>query len=181
VLLNPSPSRRILKRPIYPNDPGSISKSKHSHQLETIPKTQKQASTPVMEDVAMNDAPQVPAYFPVHGSPRAAPTAKPNLVGWHTPFPQSRPTMAPYIRLLNERLLVPIHSQLPNQIICCLIHTLSLAQSTCLPTRKQGRAEEIQHGRSHLPYECCPVAGRMTWVGIVVRLTARRSSMCGGR
>jgi hypothetical protein len=120
------------------------------------PQDSATASTPVMEDVAMSDAPHVPVYFPVHGPPHAAPTAKLNLVDLHTPFPQPRPTMAPYIRLPNEQLLVPIHSQLPNQILCCLIHTFSLTQPTCLPTRTQGRAETTQHRCSHQPDKSPP-------------------------
>jgi hypothetical protein len=78
VLPIPFLPRSILKRSIYLNDPGSISKSKSSPYVNPTPKTQQHALTPVMEDVAMSDASHVPAYFPAHGPPLAASTAKLN-------------------------------------------------------------------------------------------------------
>ena len=61
---------------IYSNDLGSVTKTKSSPYAST--KHQQQALAPVIEDVTMSDSSHVPAYFPAHGPPLAASTAKLN-------------------------------------------------------------------------------------------------------
>jgi len=61
---------------IYFNDLGSLPKNKSSPYVST--KHQQKALTPVIEDVRMSDSSHVPAYFPAHGPPLAASTAKLN-------------------------------------------------------------------------------------------------------
>jgi hypothetical protein len=78
VLLNPILPQRILKRSMYLNDPGPISKSKSSPYINLTLKTQQHALTLVMEDVAMSDVSHVPVYFPAHSPPLTALTAKLN-------------------------------------------------------------------------------------------------------
>ena len=79
---------------IYLNDLGSISKSKSSPYSNTNPKSQQKALAPVMEDVAMSDSSQVPAYFPAHGPPLAASTTKLN------PTPSTRTPRFPSLERL---------------------------------------------------------------------------------
>ncbi|KAF9649515.1 hypothetical protein BDM02DRAFT_3186269 [Thelephora ganbajun] len=58
--------------------PGSIPRGKSSPYVNTNPKSHQQMLTPVMEDVAMSDSSQLPAYFPTRGPPLSASTAKLN-------------------------------------------------------------------------------------------------------
>lgn len=60
------------------NDLGSTPKSKSSTYANTNPRPHQKALAPVMEDVAMSDSSQAPAYFPSHGPPLVASTAKLN-------------------------------------------------------------------------------------------------------
>ena len=73
-----SPLERLRETSAYLNDLGSTPKSKSSPYVNTNSKSQQKGLAPVMEDVAMSDSSQVPAYFPAHGPPLAASTAKLN-------------------------------------------------------------------------------------------------------
>lgn len=44
----------------------------------------------------------------------------------HTSLPQLRAALAPHICLPNKPLFIPFHSHFPNEILRCLIRTLSL-------------------------------------------------------
>ena len=132
VLLNPFLPRRILKRSICLNDPGSISKNKSTF-VNATPKPQQQASTSVMKDVAMSDGPYIPAYLPLRDPPLAASTAKLNPSLIRTPrFPSIDRLQPPQVRLPNEH-------HLPNEILYRLIRTFSLTQQAYLSMRTQGR------------------------------------------
>ena len=63
---------------IHVNDSGSTPKSKSNPYVNTNSKPQQQPLAPVMEDVAMSSSSQISAYFPSHGPPLAASTAKLN-------------------------------------------------------------------------------------------------------
>ena len=68
----------LRERSIYLNDLGSISKGKSSPYVNTNSKSQQQMLAPVMEDVAMSDSSQTPAYFPAHGPSLSSSTTKLN-------------------------------------------------------------------------------------------------------
>jgi len=76
AFLNPFFPEGFRGLSIYSNDLGSVPKTKSSPYTST--KHQQKALTPVIEDVTMSDSSHVPAYFPAHGPPLAASTAKLN-------------------------------------------------------------------------------------------------------
>ena len=52
-----------------------------------------------------------------------------------TPLPRLRQTLAPNLCIPNEPLLIPFHSDFPNQVLRCLLRSLSFTRQKCLPPR----------------------------------------------
>ena len=138
------PLKGLRKTSVYLNDLGSISKSKSSPYANANPKSQQKALAPVMEDVAMSDSSQVPAYFPAHGPPLAASTTKLN------PAPSTRtPRFPSFERLwpLTSAFRTSIYSSPSTRTS----RTKSSAASSA-PSRsrsrhasRRGRKDESKH------------------------------------
>jgi len=126
---------------IYLNDLGSTPKSKSSPYVNTNHKSQQQMLAPVMEDIAMSDSSQAPAYFPAHGPPFTSSTTKLNATS-----PTRTPRFPSFDRLwpLTSAFRTSLYSSPSTRTSRTKSSTASSAPSRSRSRRasRRGRKEE---------------------------------------